>query len=326
MFELRSSKPEDAADVLRLLEVRDMTDFGVADFTSGELLAQWRLGRFDARTDAVVAEDRATTVGYGALVEPGAIAFVDPRREGEGIGSSLLAWLESRARDVGRRVHRQIVGARNGRGHALLSGAGYAPVRSVLQMARSVRPPPAVPAIPDGITMQPLDVSADARALHAADDAAFSDSADYEPMSLSAFSEVHLGAPAFDPTLSRVMRRGDAVAGFALVQRTRSDIGYIDVLAVDPSQRRQGLGSALLLTVCAACAAAGVSEVRLGVASDNPGALRLYARAGMTERHRIDVLEKLDAAGYRHLPAMSTTRSGSDGTRTRDLCRDRAAL
>lgn len=296
MFELRPSRRDDAHDVLRLLEARDMSDFGVAEFTSGELLAQWRVSRFDPRTDAVVAEDRATTIGYGALVEPGAIAFVDPGREGEGIGSALLAWLESRARDLGRRVHRQIVAQRNARGHALLSGAGYAPVRSVVQMVRSVQPPPAVPAIPDGITLQPLDVSADARALHAADEAAFSDSADYEPMSFSAFSEAHLGAPGLDPALSRVLRRGEDVAGFALVQRTGTDIGYIDVLVVDRAQRGRGLGNALLITVCAACAAAGLNEVQLGVASDNPRARRLYARAGMTECHRIDVFEKLDAA------------------------------
>ena len=48
----------------------------------------------------------------------------------------------------------------------------------------------------------------------------------------------------------------------------------------------------LLLTVFAECAAAGLDEVALGVASDNPRAQRLYRRAGMTERSRIDVLEK----------------------------------
>jgi mycothiol synthase len=312
VFELRPSKVDDADPVMRLLEARDMSDFGMADFTRGELLAQWRVSGFDPSTDAVVAEDRATTVGYGALVEPGAIAFVDPEREGEGIGSALLAWLEARARQAGRRVHRQIVAQRNAHGHALLSGAGYAPVRSVLQMARSVQPPPVVPPIPDGITLQALDVSADARALHAADEAAFAETPDYEPMSLGTFSDAHLGAPGLDPALSRVMRRGDAIVGFALVQRRGADIGYIDVLAVDRAQRGRGLGRALLLTVCAACAAAGLNEVQLGVGSDNPGARRLYTRAGMTERHRIDVFEKLDAAGRARQPAKKRERRDSN--------------
>jgi mycothiol synthase len=295
VFELRPSRRDDADAVLRLLEARDTNDFAVADFTRGELLAQWCVTGFDPGADAVLAEDRAATIGYAALVAPGAIAFVDPLREGEGIGSALLAWLEARAREVGRRVHRQIVAQHNRSGHALLASAGYAQVRSVLQLARGVQPPPPVPPVPGGVSLHPLDVSTDAPALHAADEAAFADNADYEPMSLSAFSEEHLRASGLDPALSRVMRRGDAVAGFALVQRRGEDIGYIDVLAVDRAQRRRGLGIALLLTVFAACAAEGLNEVQLGVASDNPRARRLYVRAGMSERHRIDVFEKIDA-------------------------------
>lgn len=39
-------------------------------------------------------------------------------------------------------------------------------------------------------------------------------------------------------------------------------------------------------------AAAGLREAHVGVASDNPNALRLYERCGMTERFRIDAYER----------------------------------
>jgi mycothiol synthase len=292
VFGLRPSAPDDADPVLRLVERRDMQDFGVADFTRGELLANWRASEFDPGVDAVTADDHGTIVGYGALLAPGAIAFVDPAREGEGIGSSLLAWLQARARELGREVHRQIVARRNAAGQALLTGAGYGLVRSVLLMGRVVQPAPSVPPLPEGVTLHTLDAGADAPALHAADDVAFADNTDYRRMSLDAFSEEHLAAPDLDPMLSRVVRRGDAVAAFALCQRRARSTGYIDVLAVSPGERGRGLGRALLLAIFAACADAGLREVNLGVASDNPRALRLYQRAGMIERNRIDVFEK----------------------------------
>jgi ribosomal protein S18 acetylase RimI-like enzyme len=48
----------------------------------------------------------------------------------------------------------------------------------------------------------------------------------------------------------------------------------------------------MLQSAFAAFAEAGLREVRLGVASYNPGALRLYERLGMTERFRFDVYER----------------------------------
>jgi mycothiol synthase len=292
VFRLRPSAHVDADPVLRLLERRDTHDFGVSDFTRGELLAQWRASEFDPGADAVAADDHGAIVGYAALLAAGAIAFVDPAREGEGIGSSLLGWLQARARELGREVHRQIVAQRNGAGHALLTGAGYGLVRSGLQMGRVVQPAPAVPPLPQGVTVHTLDAGADGPALHAADEVAFADNADYQPMSLDAFSAEHLAASDLDPMLSRVVRRGDAVAAFALCQRRARSTGYIDVLAVSPDERGRGLGRALLLTIFAACADAGLQEVNLGVASDNPRALHLYQLAGMIELNRIDVFEK----------------------------------
>ena len=87
-------------------------------------------------------------------------------------------------------------------------------------------------------------------------------------------------------------RRGDAIAGFTLCRQQPEGSGYVDLLAVDPSERGRGLGTSLLLTAFECFARAGLREAWLDVASDNPRGLRLYDRAGMSERLRVDVYEK----------------------------------
>jgi ribosomal protein S18 acetylase RimI-like enzyme len=66
----------------------------------------------------------------------------------------------------------------------------------------------------------------------------------------------------------------------------------VDLLAVDPAERGRGLGTTLLLSAFQAFARAGLLDAWLDVASDNPRGLRLYHRAGMSERLRVDVYEK----------------------------------
>jgi mycothiol synthase len=67
---------------------------------------------------------------------------------------------------------------------------------------------------------------------------------------------------------------------------------------VVPTQRGRGLGDALLRTAFAEFWRRGERRVALGVAADNPGATRLYERAGMRVAHTIVLYEKeLRSAG-----------------------------
>ena len=289
---MRPSSHADGDAVLSVIAARDLRDFGAEGFVGEMLVDQWRVGEFEPATDAAVAVQDGLVVGYAALFTPGALVFVDPGHEGHGIGSALLSWVEALATARGRETHRQPLPERNAGAQELLSGAGYRRARSVVKMKRNLGASPAMPSPPPGITLDRLDVARDARAVYEADAAAFADSADYEPQSFSAFCDEHLATPELDPSLSCVAHRGDAVAGFALCRRRREGIGYVDLLAVQKPERGQGLGTALLLTVFAAFAQSGLSEARLEVASDNPGAFRIYERAGMTPSDRVEVFEK----------------------------------
>jgi len=289
---LRPSSRDDVDDVLRVLAAREARDFGVADFIRGFLLERWREQRFDPETDGVVALDGDVVVGYAALFEHGALAFVHPGCERQGVGSRLREWAEAIAVERRRSHHRQVIAHGNAGGHALLTAAGYQQVRSVIQMAKSTQAAAPAPPPPAGISLAALDLPADARPLHLADTASFAGNADYQPSSFESFELEHLQSPYLDHELSRVARRGRAIAGFTLCRRTPEGSGYVDLLAVDPSERGRGLGSSLLLTAFEAFARAGLRDACLDVASDNPRGLRLYHRAGMSERLRVDVYEK----------------------------------
>jgi ribosomal protein S18 acetylase RimI-like enzyme len=165
-------------------------------------------------------------------------------------------------------------------------------VRSVIQMAKRIDETAPAPPPPEGITLTPVKLPDDARALHLADTASFAGNADYEPSSFESFEREHLQSPHLDPNLSCVARRGDAIAGFTLCRHQPQGSGYVDLLAVDPAERGRGLGTTLLLSAFQAFARAGLLDAWLDVASDNPRGLRLYHRAGMSERLRVDVYEK----------------------------------
>ncbi|MGZ4218564.1 MAG: GNAT family N-acetyltransferase [Solirubrobacteraceae bacterium] len=278
--------------MLRVLAAREARDFGVADFIRGFLLERWREQRFRPEADAVVAQDGDVVVGYAGLFEQGALVFVDPGHERQGVGSRLREWAEALAEERRRSHHRQVIAHGNTGAHALLEAAGYQQVRSVIQMAKALEGAATAPAPPPGITLAPLDLPTDARALHLADTASFAGNADYQPSSFESFEQDHLQSPYLDTDLSRVARRGDAIAGFTLCRRQPEGSGYVDLLAVDPSERGRGLGTSLLLTAFADFARAGLRDAWLDVASDNPRGLRLYDRAGMSERLRVDVYEK----------------------------------
>lgn len=282
---LRAPAPDDAPAVLAVLAARDAVDHGGLDYSLEDLRDEWRGAEFDLASDAVVAEDRGRIVGYAVVRLPGSIVVVSPDHEGRGIGAELLRWSERRQRERGRERYRQWVPAGNARARELLERVGYRPSRSYARMVRRLDDVGPAPAPPEGFTIRAVDPDADAARLHAVDAASFAATAEYTPETLSEFRQEHLAAHDFDPDLSAVAERGERMAGFLLARRRDEDrIGYVDILAVHPDYQRRGLGTALLLGAFTRFAGAGLLEAQLGVASDNPRALRVYERAGMRPR------------------------------------------
>jgi mycothiol synthase len=291
---LRAPVLDDAAAVLAVLVARDVADLGVPDVTLEDVVDEWGGSDLDLSADVRVADaGDGNIVGYVVVRRPGTMAVVHPDHEGRGIGTLLLEWAEARDRERGRHLYRQWTAASNESARSLLTAAGYSVARSYWRMVCSLGDErPAVPT-PTGYELRAVDAARDAVALHAVDAASFGDRPDYVPETLREFREEHLDAHDFEAALSRVAERDGAIAGFLLARRfVEEAVGFVDILAVDPRHQGVGVGTALLASAFGAFAGAGLKEAQLGVASDNPLALRVYERAGMTVRFRFDIYER----------------------------------
>jgi mycothiol synthase len=305
----RAPVPADAPAVLAVIAAREEADYGAPEYRLEDLRDEWRGSDLDLACDAQLVEnDDGRIVAYAAVRRPGTFAVVAPEHEGRGIGCRLLAWAEGRERAHGRRLHRQWVAAANRRARELLTAAGYQHARSYWRMVRSVERVEPAPA--PGLRLRPIDPARDAVSLHALDAASFAGAPDYEPESLSEFREEHFEAHDFAAPLSRVAERDGAIVGFLLARRRdREGVGYVDLLAVDPAHQRQGIGAALLRSAFAAFAQAGLRGAELMVASDNPRALRVYERVGMTIGRQSHVYERRVAERPRRRTALAASRS-----------------
>lgn len=290
---LRRPVRADAQAVFELLVARDLADLGAADLTREDLDEQWLVSGFDLSADAVVCELAGILVGYAALRRKDALVAVTPAHEEMGVGTLLLQWAERRERDLGRERHRQVLAAGNASAARLLTRAGYEHVHSYRRMRRALDGLPARIEPPPGVSVRAPSLPTDAEAIYTLDARSFADSTDYVPMSFDEFREEHLRAHDFAEELSAVAERDGRLIGFLLARRLQEEgVGYVDILAIAPDSQGQGAGSTLLLDAFHRFAAAGLREAHLGVASSNPGALRLYERMGMAPRFRFDVFER----------------------------------
>lgn len=281
--------------MLTLLVERDIADVGAPDITLEDLHEEWCRTDFDLAVDSRVVEAAdGQIVGYAAMSrEVTMLVVVAPEHEGQGIGSRLRRWAEQRDRARGTTRHSQWIAAGNQRARALLLTADYRPGRSYWRLARTLDDIHTSGSPPDGVTLRPVDVDQDAPALQTLNDVSFKASADYRPYSFAAFYQEHLRPHDFDPELSHVAEADGRPVGFLLARRRREEnAGFIDLLGVHPEHRSRGLATAMLQTAFARAAAAGLRQVELGVASDNPNALRLYERCGMTKRFRYDTYQR----------------------------------
>lgn len=71
---------------------------------------------------------------------------------------------------------------------------------------------------------------------------------------------------------------------------------YLNVLAVYPAWRNQGLGAAMLDDVAQAARASGATRIAIIAFSANPGAIRLYTRSGFAEAAR----RRMEMPGWDH--------------------------
>ena len=277
---------------LTLDDVDAATDVLVADELAVRGMVNWDasdtrdwLTLVDLEHNAWVVETAERTLAVGSITVRGdnvnGWLIVHPDATGRGIGASLVAVAESRARELGAPALRLGTLAENSAGKSLLEESGYRDVRHFFQMQIDLDGPPPEPEWPEGIVVTQFDLD-EARALHTAINDAFAGQWDFHPRPFDEWAKHRLEADEFDPTLWFVARDGEEIAGFAMCTAKRWGTPHVALLGVRKPWRRRGLGLALLHQSFCEFYRRGERTVGLGVDAQNPtGATQLYERAGM---------------------------------------------
>ena len=258
------------------------------------------LERCEPSRDLLVAEVDRMPVAYSRVFwddeEDGRIyklvCFVDPAFGGRGLGSALLAWNEARLReiaadhDVPTKLVQAFVADANGAASALIRGAGYGPVTYMAQMVRpSVDDVPDHP-LPDGLEIRPVR-DEDIRTIWEADVEAFKDHWGFVDQSEEDYRRF-VEFPYHDPTLWKIAWDDEGVAGQvkSFIDTAQNDAhgrqrGWTESISTSRRWRRRGVAKALIVESIRELAARGMTEVALGVHTENPnGAYALYEGLG----------------------------------------------
>jgi mycothiol synthase len=180
--------------------------------------------------------------------------------------------------------------------HVALERRGFHLVRRSFHMGIDLEGHLVPPEWPSGIDVRTYDHERDELEVYECVQEAFEDHWDSHRYPLEEWRRFNFGAPRFDPELWWLAWAGRELAGVSLNAWHFSGdprYGHVGVLAVRRPWRRRGLGLALLRHTFADFAARGANRVGLGVDGENlTGAVRLYARAGMSVVRRNDIYEK----------------------------------
>lgn len=286
-----------------VLESSRLAD-GVVQPTTAEDLArfyrQW--SNVDPYQDVIMVEVDDELVGYGRTrwwQETGGeriystLGFVRPEWRRKGIGRVILEWNEARLRSIAAGhpqdgphlldgfVENSVPGA-----EALLSEAGYRPVRYFYMMVRpDLENIPTLP-LPAGLEVRPA-LPEHYAPIMAANQEAFRDHWGFS-MDAELSLEHWMETPTFDPPLWRVAWDGEEVAGMVLsyidkAENEKSGLlrGWTEEIAVRRPWRNRGLARALIALSLQGLKERGMKEAALHVDAENlTGALRLYESLG----------------------------------------------
>lgn len=285
--------------------------------TEESLYIEWAArDAFDPARDAIVVERDGRLVA-GGMVEwrqrAGNIIhscsiWVLPEARRQGLGRTILAWLESHARAAveagtgGATELPHVVGgwvdADHGASIAFAAAAGYRAIRYGFQMRRPLDAPILDVPMPNGLEVRPV-LPEHIRAIYDADFEAFRDH--FEPREYDEDDFARFTSdPDTDTSLWQVAWDGDEVAGSILNgiyphenERIGIALGWLDHVSVRRPWRGRGLAKALIAQSLAVHKRRGMAVAVLGVDADNPtGALQLYERFGFQPHRRWETVRK----------------------------------
>jgi GNAT superfamily N-acetyltransferase len=281
-----SGRPATAADVdvlFELIGACELHEDGEVTIDREDVEMAFDRAGFDPAPDSVLLFDGAEAVAWAEVYQNRAEADVRPSHRGRGIGSSLLAWTEERARAHGEAKVSQTVTQANHGAAELFGANGYEPTRTawVLSISFDDAPPPSVS--PDGISIRPYEPDRDERAVYRLIDDAFSEWPGRDPISFEEWAPYVIRHKAFEPEASPLAFEGDELVGVVMSFDYGGTEGWVHQVATKATHRHRGIARALLHEAFRAFHERGKTRCGLGTDS-RTGALTLYERVGMSVR------------------------------------------
>ncbi len=259
------------------------------------------LQRCEPARDLLVAELDGGTVAYSRVwwdEEANGphlykhVCFVDPAVAGRGIGAALFAWNEERLREIARdhdvaeQLYEVWNNDRNVAARSLIGASDYEPITYSAEMVRPSVDDLPDHRLPDGLEIRPVREE-DVRAIWEADMEAQRDHWGYvEPTEVD--YQRFLAYPYRDLSLWRIAWDDEGVAGQvkSFIDTASNEEhgklrGWTEEISTVRRWRRRGVAKALIVESIRELAARGMTEVALGVHTENPnGAFDLYAGLG----------------------------------------------
>lgn len=274
----RALTVDDIDAIVAMVNRCELADSGEWMLERADVLSGLGHEGFDIERDWLGVFDRNDPVAWAFLEPPTAWIEVALERRGEGVGTELLGWAETRAREQGQPRLAQIVDDHRAEVAAFLRGRGYETGKTswVLRIEHPDEPP--VPEPPDGIELRAVRLPDEEEATLAMFEAAFGEWPGREPSSLVTWRAMVTEREGFAPDDLVVAVDGDTVVGGAFL--IDAEEIWVDKLAVAASHRHRGIARALLRTAFRRSFERGYDHTTLSTDS-RTGALSLYERVGM---------------------------------------------
>ena len=294
---LRPPRDDEFDAMLELMNAHQLSAFGEADVTAGELRTWLTSPSVDVERDIRVLEQDGRLVGYVDVDRSNAEPpkwwcdlKLAPDADADGVAAELVGWLEERVDEGRLRVWSSATDARF---LSAVEGLGFESVRHSYRMEIDLVDA-GKPTWPAGISVRTL-VEGEERRVYDALTEIWQDTSEPIDETFEEWSHWLTREETFQPSLWFLALAGEGLAGVSVCRRDLVDpaAGHVDLLGVRRPWRRQGLGHALLLHSFDAFRKHGWTRATLGVDASSPtGATRLYERAGMSVYRTTVFLER----------------------------------
>lgn len=289
----------DATEIHALIGACERSMHGRAQTDVSHVVADLSRPGLDPRLDVRVVRDGTGGVVAWAWVKSGRRCTIDvhPAHTGRGLGSLLLDWAETRARQFGAQELGQTVPDLDTHAAVLLRERGYSPTAHQWLLEYSLTADPGEIRLPAGIVVRAFQ-PADAHDVYELCEDAFAFS-QTSRRTFEEWSELTINRSTFVPTLSPLAFAGGELVGFIIaLEDPDSDEGFVDQLAVREDHRGRGIAKALLQTTFRDFYRRGRSTTTLWTHS-KLSALSVYEHIGMTVR-RSDTIYHGSLGEYDH--------------------------